>query len=135
MASMTSYLQKKLLDDLLGIAPYTPPATLYLSLHTASPGESGSHANEISTIGTAYARIPITPFMGATDPSSGVSLNTTLLIAGPATLDWGTVTYIGIEDALTAGNMLLWGAPTTAKTVTVGEGFQLVPAQLQIQFD
>lgn len=132
---MTSFLQKSLLDAVLGITPYAMPAALYLSLHTASPTDTGSHANEVATGGTGYARQSIFAKMGATDAVTGISLNTATLVAGPATTDWGTVSYVGIEDASSAGNMCIWGAPTTAKTVTTGESFQLVPSQLSIQFD
>jgi hypothetical protein len=134
MAGMTSYLQKALLDAFLGITPYTMPAALYMSLHTADPGEAGSHLNEVSTSGTGYARQTIVAKMGATDSVTGISPNTSTLIAGPATADWGTVSFIGIEDASTAGNMCMLGAPTTAKTVTTGIPFQLAPSQLSIQF-
>jgi hypothetical protein len=134
MAGMTSYLQKSLLDAFLDIAPYTMPTALYMSLHTADPGEAGSHVNEISTSGTGYARQSIHTKMGATDAVNGISLNLVTLTAGPALTDWGTVSYIGIEDASTAGNQCLNGAPTTAKVMTTGESFQLVPSQLSIQF-
>lgn len=135
MAGMTSYLQQKLLDALLGITPYSIPATLYLSLHTASPTDTGSHANEVSTSGTGYARLSLATKMGATDATTGVSLNTATLTIGPATADWGVISYIGIEDAASGGNMLMWGAPSTAKSVPSGDVFQLVPSQLSIQFD
>jgi hypothetical protein len=35
----------------------------------------------------------------------------------PATADWGTITYLAVEDALTSGNMLWPGAP---RTITSG---------------
>lgn len=134
MAGMTSYLQKSLLDAFLAITPYTMPAALYMSLHTADPGETGSHLNEVSTSGTGYARQTLSTKMGATDSVSGISLNITTLTVGPATVDWGTISYIGIEDASSVGNQCINGAPTTAKTVTSGIPFQLVPSQLSIQF-
>ena len=134
MAGMTSYLQKALLDAFLNITPFTMPAALYMSLHTADPGETGSHLNEVSTSSTGYARQTLATKMGATDSVSGISLNTATITAGPATADWGTVSYIGIEDASSAGNQCINGAPTTAKTVTTGIPFQLVPSQLSIQF-
>lgn len=134
MPGMTSFLQKSLLDAFLGITPYVMPTALYMSLHTADPGEAGSHLNEVSTSGTGYARQSLVTKMGSTDAVTGISLNTLTLVAGPATADWGTVSYVGIEDASSAGNQCLNGAPTTAKTVTTGQSFQLVPSQLSIQF-
>jgi hypothetical protein len=137
MASMTSFLQKSLLDHLLNIASYSAPAALYVSLHTASPTDTGSHGSEVGS-GVGYARQSIAGQMGATDATTGISVNTGTLTAGPAsTSDWGTISYLGIEDSGTigAGNMVLWGAASTTKLVTVGINFQLVPTQLAIQFD
>ena len=114
MAAMTSYLQKKLLDHSLGKAAYTMPVSVTLSLHTASPGESGSTVNEVSTIGSGYARITITSNMNVTDAVTGVSANSSVITFGPATTDWGTVSYIAINDTL--GNMLMYGALDEVQT-------------------
>jgi hypothetical protein len=135
MSGMTSFLQKALLDAFLNIAPYSMPTAVFLSLHTASPTDAGSHANEVSTSGTGYARQTLATKMNATDATNGFSQNTATITAGPATADWGTVSFVAIEDAATAGNMCIWGAPTTAKAVPTGDVFQLVPSQLAIQFD
>lgn len=128
--ALTLYAAKKLLDDLLGIASYTPPA-LYLSLHTASPGNSGSHAAEVSTSGSAYARQPLAGIMGATDLSSGVSVNTSTINFGPATSNWGPITYVAIEDAASGGNMIWFGAPATPRIINDGLPFQIASGQIR----
>lgn len=135
MAGMTSYLQKKLLDHFLSIASYTVPTTVYISLHTASPTDAGSHTNEISTSSTGYARQSITTHMGATDATTGISVNTSTLTFGAAIANWGTISYLGVEDASTAGNMCMYGASTVARTVNTGQSFPIVAGQLSIQFD
>ena len=132
MSGMTSYLQQALLDHVLGNSIYTAPAGVWLSLHVADPTDTGSHANEISSGG--YARQPLSAILTAADPSSGISTNTTATNVGPATVDWGTVSYGAIEDAVTSGNMLLSNALTTAQVINNGEEFQLAPTQLQLQF-
>lgn len=132
MAGMTSYLQKKVLDDFLSIAPYTVPTTVYTSLHTGSPGEAGSHATEVSAGG--YARQSITGNMGAADAVTGISLNTATITFGPAAANWGTITFIGVEDTLTVGNMCFYGAPTTAKTVDSGGSFIMIIGQFSMAF-
>lgn len=132
MAGMTSFLQKKILDDFLSIASYTVPTTLYVSLHTSSPGEPGSHAAEVAASG--YARQSITTKMSATDATTGISVNTATLTFGAAAADWGIVAALGVEDALTVGNMCLFGAPTTPKTVKNGDSFPLIAGQLSITF-
>ena len=135
MTAMTSYLQKKLLDHALGIAEFTMPTLIYGGLHTASPTDSGSLAAEVSTSATGYARQSLLTKMSATDATTGLSSLNAVVNFGPATADWGTVTYFSISDALTAGNMLFWGVLTTSQTTPIGEQFQLVAGQLQITLD
>lgn len=131
---MTSYLGKKLVDHVLGFAVYTPPAAVWLSAHTVDPTRTGSHANEISTSGTGYARQNISTKMAAADAVTSIALNSTVIIVGPATADWGTINYGAFEDANAASNMLASGALTTAQTINTGASFELVPTQLQLQF-
>jgi hypothetical protein len=64
--SATDYFRKKALDDLTGVAPYTPPS-LYLALLTADPTEAGSTASEVSAAG--YVRQPLSGVMSAADPT------------------------------------------------------------------
>jgi hypothetical protein len=127
----TSYLRKKIVDSLTGIAVYTPPATLWLSLHRADPGDAGSFANEVT--GGGYARVSLAGKMGAADPVTGISVNTAPITLGPATSDWGAVNFLGINDSAAAGNMLVAGAPSLPKTITVGVPFQIPPGNLRLR--
>jgi hypothetical protein len=134
MASMTSYLEKKLLDHMLGISSFTMPTTVYASLHTASPGQSGSLTNEVSSTSSGYGRVAITAKMNATDPVSGISVSNAIILYGPATINWGTINYIAISDALSGGNMLMYGALTIAQTTPIGESVQFSVGQFIVQF-
>lgn len=134
MAGMTQYLQKKLLDHVNGIASYTAPAAVYLSLHTDWPNEGGSHSFEISVSGTNYARSNLNGVMGAANLGSGVSLNTAAVVLGPATIAWGAIAFLGIEDAATAGNMLITNAPSNTKTIEATQSYRLVTGQLAMTF-
>jgi hypothetical protein len=127
--SATSYGRQKIMDDLTGVAAYSPPA-LYLSLHTANPGDAGSHAHEIS--GGGYARQALAGVMGAAD-ASGISVNTVAITFGPATVDWGTIIYLGIEDAATGGNMMCPGVPSMPRTITSGQPLQIPVGQLRLR--
>jgi hypothetical protein len=131
---MTSYLQKKLQDHTLGLAAYVMPTTVYASLHTASPGKAGSFASEVSTTASGYARIAITSKMNAADAVTGISTNNTAIVFGPATLDWGTITYVAISDAITGGNMLEFGALTVVQTTPIGESVQFSASQFITNF-
>jgi hypothetical protein len=127
----TSSLRKSLVDLLTGNGAYTPPPVLYLSLHSADPGQSGSHAFEVT--GGGYARQSLAGKMGVADPVTGISVNTVTINFGPASSPWGTIAFLGIESSLTGGNMLMPGVPATPKTITTGQPFQIVPGNLSIR--
>lgn len=131
---VTSYLGKKMVDHVLTKAVYTPAASIWISAHTGDPTRTGSHSNEISTSGTGYARQNITSNMTVADAVTSISSNSSVIIVGPATADWGTLNYGAFEDAVSASNMLFSGALTTAQTINNGANFELVPTQAQLQF-
>lgn len=134
MTAMTDYTEQHLLDHLLVLTDFPMPAGKFLSLHTASPTDTGSIAAEITTVGSGYGRQDLLSKMGATNATTGISVNTAVVTHGPATTDWGTITHIGHNDAVTAGTMLLWGAVETSQTTPIGESFQLTPSQYSVQF-
>ena len=112
--SKSDYLENALLDHVLGGGNYTRPATVYVSLHSASPGETGT--NELE--GTGYARAAVTN--NATNwpaAASGLKSNGTEIAFPAATADWVTATHFGIWDAATTGNPMFLGTLTNPKTV------------------
>ena len=131
MGAATNYLELKLLDHSLGTASYTKPTTVYLGLHTTNPGETGSTTGEVSTSGTAYARQVVT-FAAA---ASGSAASNATVTFSAATASWGTIGYISINDASTAGNMLYYGAVTTSKAIDTGDTFQVTSGNLTISLD
>lgn len=126
----TTYGRNKIVDDFTGVAPYAWPG-LWLSLHTADPGLTGSHAAEVAA-GIGYVRLSLAGLMGAS--SGGISVNTSLITIGPATGNWGAVIFLGIEDSSTigAGNMAIPGVPSIPRTINSGQSFQIPAGQLQI---
>ena len=124
MAEMSNYLENALINGTLRATTYTAPATVYVSLHSADPGDGGG--NEIS--GGSYARKAVT--FGA--PSNGVSTNSADVTFDQATGSWGTITHIGIQDALTSGNLLYHTPLTTSKTIDTDDVFRIVSGQLSV---
>lgn len=118
--SATDFLENKKLDHILGATTYTPPATTYIGLSTADPGETGSGLAEPS--GGSYARVAVTnnttnwPAASAGSKSNG----TQIAFASP-TGSWGTVTHWFIADASSGGNMLYKGPLTAATTIGAGD--------------
>jgi hypothetical protein len=125
MAEMSNFLENALINATLRNTTYTSPATVYVSLWTSDPTDAGS-GTEVS--GGSYARTAVT--MGA--PSNGVSLNSADVTFPTATASWGTVGWIGINDALTTGNLLYHTALDTSKTIDSGDIFKISTGNLSV---
>lgn len=124
--NLTNYLENKLIDHFLGTTTYTKPAAVYVGLFTVSPGEAGG-GTEVT--GGSYAR-KVATFTAA---SSGATSNDSNIdfTGMPA----ATTVAIGIFDALTSGNMLLYGTLTTNKTTDAGDTLRIATGDLDISID
>ena len=139
MAAMSDFLENKLIDFLfrgqaLGItsataAAGTGPTNLYFALLTAAPSDTGG-GTEVT--GGSYARVNVattttnfdnTQQANTTAVSSGTTGTTRNSIAVTflaPTASWGTATHIGVYDATSAGNLLLWSPLTAPQTINSG---------------
>jgi hypothetical protein len=125
MAEMSNFLENALINATLRNTTYTSVATVYVSLWTSDPTDAGS-GTEVS--GGSYARTAVT--FGA--PSNGASLNSADVTFPTATGSWGTVGWIGINDASTAGNLLYHTALDTAKAIDTGDIFKISTGNLSV---
>ena len=125
--SFSNYLETKVLDHVFGATAYTAPATLYVGLYTATPNDAGG-GTEVS--GTGYAR------QSAAFTTSGDTTSNTAAIEFPtAGSSWGTVTHVGVFDASTSGNLLVYGTLATSKLVESGDVFRIPAGDLDISLD
>jgi len=124
--NLSDYLENKLLDHFLGTATYTKPTTVYVGLYTVVPTDAGGGTQ---VTGGSYARQTAT-FSAA---ASGTTSNTANIdFAGmPA----ATTVAIGVFDALTSGNLLLWGTLTANKTTDAGDTLRIATGDLDISID
>lgn len=124
--NLSNYLENELLDHFLGTTAYTMPTTVYVALYTVAPDDTGGGTQ---VTGGSYARQPAT-FAAA---SSGATSNSANIdFAGmPA----ATTVAIGVFDALTSGNLLLWGTLTTNKTTDAGDTLRIATGDLDISID
>lgn len=116
-------LAHQILNKVLRNTDFTHPTTVYVSLHTADPGETG--ASECS--GGSYARQACAfdaPASKATSNSADESFTNM-----PAC----TVTHAGLWDASSAGTFLWGGALTASKVVNSGDTFKLPAGDLDVQ--
>ena len=114
---------------------YTAPSSVFVSLHTGSPAEDNSGSNEIS--GSGYARQSVTFGDVATDGSNNTSVSSNATVQFPAASGnySADVTFIGIYDAVSGGNLMFFGSLSTQKTVTTGDVFQINSGSLTITLD
>ena len=138
MSALSDYLEKALLDHLLGTTAYTPVATtssLYLALFTSDPLESGV-VGEVS--GGSYARVAIlnnaTNFPPCAVTSNPIKSNGAVITFPKATAAWGTVTHWAIFDSNSTTNRLWHGALTTPRTVAANDTVKIPIGALQMSF-
>jgi hypothetical protein len=125
MAEISNFLEDALINATLRNTTYTSVATVYVSLWTTDPTDAGS-GTEVS--GGSYARTAVT--FGA--PSNGATTNSADVTFPTATGSWGTVGWIGINDALTTGNLLYHSPLDVSKTVTSGDIFKISTGNLSV---
>jgi len=125
MSEFSNYLENALINAVLRSTTYTSPATVYVSLWTSDPTDAGS-GNEVS--GGSYARTSVT--FGS--PSNGVTSNDADVSFPQATASWGTVGWIGLNDASTSGNLLFHTALDTSKTIDSGDIFKIATGSLTV---
>ena len=138
MGSFSDYLEKELLDHILGGADYPRPATVYIGLWTSAldDASTGSTANEVS--GGSYVRKSVTNNTTNWPAASGTTAtksNGTAITFVTATGGWGTVTYFAILDAASAGNILGWGQLTVSKAIASGDTASFAIGDLDVTLD
>jgi len=125
MAEFSNYLENALINAVLRNTSYTSPTTVYVSLWTSDPTDAAS-GTEVS--GGSYSRTSIT--FGA--PSNGVATSNADCTFPQATASWGTVGWIGLNDASTSGNLLFHTPLDTSKTIDSGDIFKIASGSLTV---
>lgn len=129
---MTTYLANEMLDHtfLTGDGGFAQPS-ITVALGTVAFGDTGAWTNEVSTSGTAYARI-----VSAWTVSGATATNNGALTWAVATASWGTVTSWALADGDTegAGNMLLYG-DWTGVAIATDDQVNIPDGDLDITLD
>jgi hypothetical protein len=143
-ASMSDYLENKLIDAFVRATSYTMPATVYVALAT-STGSDAACGTEVS--GGSYARVSVTSSTsnwantqasgtGASTGTGGTTSNSGTITFPSPTANWGTVTEVCVFDASTSGNLLFRTALSVSKTINNGDAAPSFAAgQLTFQID
>jgi hypothetical protein len=127
--SLTNAFETSTLSYLLTAGAVTRPTAWYVALFTSDPTDTGAAGTEVS--GFSYVRVAVT--FSVTD---NVASNTAGVEFPAATGGaWGTVSHIGIMDALTGGNMIIHSALTASKAIADGDVFRIPTGDLDISLD
>lgn len=116
--SITYYQANRILDRNFGSTSFTVAATLYFGLSTTTIGNDGTGATEPSS--GAYARVAVTNNKtNFGNAASGALTNAAAIQFPESTASWGTITYVFISDASTAGNMMYFEALSPSRAVAI----------------
>jgi len=131
MSALSDYLENALITHIFRNADFSRPANIYIALYTAGPSDAGG-GTEVT--GGSYARQAVATgaSSGWDAPSGGATQNTAMVTFPTATANWGTVTHVGLFDAITAGNLLMHGALSASQTVNNGNIFRFNAGDLDI---
>ena len=110
------------IGDVTGLRGSTAAGSLYISLHTADPGEAGTQSTSEATY-TGYARVALVRLAGGWTVSTSTFSNAAAVTFGACTAGSSTVTYFGIGTLVSGvGTLLLSGALTSPTSLAVTAG-------------
>lgn len=131
MAGKSDYLENALLKLIFNATPIayiadnaatTPLTNLYLSLHTADPGDSGGQTTN-ETVYAGYARVALARTSGGWTVTGNIvkpAATVEFAAAGTGTTP-AVITHVGIGvNASAAGNLIYSGALTPNISVVEG---------------
>src|SRR6056297_1957085 len=127
MAALSDVYETEVLEWLFTGTTVTRPTSFYIGLFTSDPTDAGT-GTEVS--GGAYVR------EAATFSVTGDTATTSAAVEWPvATANWGTITHVGVYDALSGGNLIAHAALTASKTINTDDVFRIPAGDLDITID
>lgn len=123
------------IGDATGLRGSTTAGSLYVSLHTADPGESGSQNTSEATY-TGYARVAVVRSASGWTVSGNSVENAAAITFGACTGGSSNVTNFGVgTDSTGAGKLLYKGSLTPTINITNGITPQIPAGGLVITED
>ena len=117
MSDLTNYGEGQFADwSFQGETMDAAPANLYVSLHTADPGDDGS-ANEVDAGDYSRAETTAGEDWDQSGSQPTVTENAVEIAFGVAESTWGEVTHFAIWDSDEGGNAIWASALDGSKTV------------------
>lgn len=124
-----------LIGDAAGIQNSATAGSLYVSLHTADPGEAGSQTTNEAAY-TSYARVAVARSAAGWTVSGAAVSNFALVQFPQCTGGSETLQYVGIgTDASGAGKLLYSGALASPLSVSSGIQPQFAAGDIDVTED
>lgn len=116
-------------------ATSSPITDVYVSLHTADPGETGDQTTNETSYG-AYARVAVARNSGGWTVSGNTVSNTAAVLFPECTSGSATITHVGVGKS-SSGAGVLWysGALTASLAVSTGIQPQFAAGDLTLSED
>lgn len=116
-------------------AASSPLTNLFVSLHTADPGEAGNQTTSEATYG-GYARVAVARTSGGWTVTGNAVENAALIQFPQCTSGTNTITHVGVGTASSStGKLLYKGALTASLSVSSGIQPQFAAGALDITED
>jgi len=141
--SFTDYVEQRVLNYVFrsDADSFASPSAIYVGLQTATSTEDTATASLTEVSGTAYLRQAVTFGAPTTSGTKKQIANTNEISFPSAGSNWGTVNYLSLFDAQTAGNWLAQveltdsGGTATTKTIQTGDVFKISIGDLKVTLD
>lgn len=130
MSGISNALEELLLGYTLCGSGFTPATTLYICLATSITSDGGSVTEVTTNVG--YARQPVT-FQAPSNPA-GTCVSSIDAAFGPATANWGSVTYLTLVNSNVIGSGIhyFWGLLDVARNVQTGDSLTIAASALAV---
>lgn len=123
------------IGDATGLRGSTTTGNLYISLHTADPGEAGDQTTSEANYGS-YARIAVIRDSSNWTVTANLGENTNLISFPACTSGSNVITHFGIGTATSgAGVLLISGAVAASLAVSIGITPQFIAGAIDITLD
>ena len=124
-----------LIGDAAGLQNSATAGSLYVSLHTADPGEAGTQTTN-ETAYTNYARVAVARTVGGWTVSGNTVSNAALVQFPQCGVTGATLTHFGVgTDSSGAGKLLYSGSLTAPLAVSSGIQPQFSSGDLDVTED
>ena len=133
ISGATNLQANNILSRDFGSVVYTPPSVWYIGVSTTTINQDGTGATEPTD--PAYARVAVdnnTTNWEALLVGTGRQ-NATAIEFPQATVNQGTITYLGIWDAATSGNVRYYVQLINPKVVGIDDVLRVDIGNLQIK--